>query len=144
MTGGVVATNSITGEVMEFAWGDDPIEMRQVYQQINATIKALQYAKEKVASKMDEFLGDEDKFDFGDGFELMRIHSVNKEYPLAVVREYLDEDQIDLVLRVDGRKLKELMASLVKENAAPGGAWKEIEARADIKPKKPYVKVQKI
>lgn len=138
----VQVVNTNTGEVSEYEW-TNTTEMRSVYQQIKAQIDALERAKRKVADKMDEFLGKEDRFDFGDGFELVRIHSAIKEYPVGVVRQYLDEDQLDLVLRVDGKKLKDLLADLVKQNAAPPGAWKDIEAHAEVKPKRPYVKVQK-
>jgi hypothetical protein len=140
--GKLQVVNTLTGEVMDLEW-KNATELRGTYQEINAMIKTLERAKAKAAGYLDEWLGDQDRYDFGDGFVIMRLAPMRKKYQVATVRRYLDEDQLDLVLAVDGKKLKELMANLVQEGVAPAGAWKDIEAEAEVTPTKPYVKIEK-
>lgn len=141
--GSVRVINTLTGEVMDLDW-KNALEMRTAYQEVSSMIKTLERAKGKIASAMDEWLGDEERYDFGDGFLLMRVAPMRKKYLTSTVRRYLDEDQLDLVLEVNGPKLKDLMAQLVQEGAAPEGAWKDIEAEADIVPVKPHVRLEKV
>ena len=138
----VTVVDTLTGEVRKFTW-KTPLDMKNVYLQINAEINALERAKAKVAARMDLFLGDEDRHDFGDGYELVRVQGVRKRYLREVVAEFLDEDQLSLVTEVNGTKLKALLKSLVEENQLKPGTWQAIESRAEVTPNKPYVKLQK-
>lgn len=139
----VTVVDTLTGEVTDFKWST-PLEMKNIYLQINNQIAAFERAKKKVAAHMDAFLGDQDRHDFGDGYELMRISRATRKYPREVVAQYLDEDQLALVTDVSGTKLKDLIKKLAAENQLQPGTWKAIEEKAEITMSKPYVKLQKV
>jgi hypothetical protein len=135
-------TNTLTGEIFIFEW-KDPLSLRMVYQEVASLITALGVAKERLLRAMDETLGDEDEFNFGDGYTMKRIVSFTTKYPREVVAKYLDEDQLSLVTDVNPTKLKELIKQLADEQKLEPGAWKAIESEAEKTPKKPYIKVLK-
>lgn len=134
--------NKLTGEVLEFEYSN-PGELKNVYQEAKAAEDTIKRARVKIDTAMDDTLGELDELEVGDGYKFKRIQRSTKKYPRSVVAKYLDEDQMDLVTEVNGKKLKELLADLVKEGHAPQGAWPAIEAAADAKPSKPYVSVEK-
>jgi len=136
-------TNKKTGEVRTIEWSN-PQEMKAAYISLSEEIKTLEWAKQRVSEAMDRFLGDQEMYDFGDGYELKRISRASKRYPKEVVGEYLDADQLDLVTEVSGTKLKSLIKQLAEENQLQPGTWKAIESRAEITMSKPYVKLQKV
>jgi hypothetical protein len=140
--GTATVVDTYTGEVFDFAWKNAG-ELRIAFERAKKLEEAVKRAREKIQTACQEFLGDEEFYDFGDGFKFMWIASSTKRYPREVVAEFLDEDQLALVIDINGKRLKELLAALVKENRAPKDAWKTIEANAEIMPRKPYVKLEK-
>src|SRR5487761_1160674 len=137
----VTVVDTYTGEVIDIEWTNAG-ELRQAHERLKALEDAIKRARAKRQAAEDQLLGDEDLFDFGDGFGFHRISSATKKYRPEVVKQYLDEDQFSLVIDVNGKRLKDLLAELVKEGNAPNGAWKDIEDNADVTPKKAYIKLE--
>jgi hypothetical protein len=142
VTGHAQVVDTFTGEVFDFTWKDAG-ELRTAFERAKALEEAVKRAREKIQLACQDFLGDEEYYDFGDGLKFMWIAQSTKRYAREVVARFLDEDQMALVIDINGTRLKELLAALVKENRAPKGAWKTIEANAEITPRKPYVKLEK-
>lgn len=132
-----------TGEIHTYTWSNAS-ELRSVHEQLKALEDAIKRARAKLQLAEDKLLGDEDKFDFGDGYGFIRISSATKKFKPEVVKQYLDEDQFSLVIDVNGKRLKDLLAELVKEGSAPAGAWNDIDTNADVTPRKSYIKLEKI
>ena len=141
MNGKVTVVDTATGEVREYEFSN-AAELRSVHEQLKALEDAIKRARMKLQAFEDKLLGDEDKYDFGDGVQFIRIASSTKKYRPEVVKQYLDEDQFSLVIDVNGKRLKDLLAELVKDGVAPEGAWKDIEANAEVTPRKPYIKLE--
>lgn len=137
----VTVVDTYTGEVLDFEWSN-PTELRTAHERLKALEDAIGRARKKIQVAEDELLGDEDRFDYGDGYQFIRIAGMMKKYRPEVVKQYLDEDQFSLVIDVNGKRLKDLLAELVKEGNAPQGAWTDIEANADVTPKKAYIKLE--
>lgn len=139
----IKVVNTYTGEELEFKYSN-AIELQEIYALAKASEDAIKRARVKIALAMDKILGDEEELDLGNGYKFKRIQGFTKKFPRSVVAEYLDEDQMDLVTDINGKKLKDLLAELVKEGVAPKGAWIAIEAVAEVKAKKAYVKPEKV
>lgn len=142
MKGKVTVVDTFTGEVLDFEWSSAG-ELRVAHERLKALEDAIGRARAKLQLAEDELLGEEQTYDFGDGVQFIRIASATKKYRPEVVKQYLDEDQFSLVIDVNGKKLKDLLAELVKEGRAPHGAWKDIEEKAEVTPRKPYIKLEK-
>lgn len=142
MKGKAQVVNTFTGEVIEVDWSSAE-QLRDAFKQAKAFEEALKRMRAKIAESVDALIGDDEQYDFGDGFKFMRIQSNTYRYPREVVAQYLDEDQLALVTEVNPRKLKDLVVQLVKEHQIEDGVWKSIEAGAEVTPKRPYVKLEK-
>lgn len=140
--GTVKIVNKTTGEILEFAW-ETLQELKTVYLQLSSLESVIKGSKKKMRNVLDKALGEEEKYDFGDGYTLIRVAPQMKEYPTYIVAKYLDADQLDLVTKIDNKKLEEIIKELVESNSLEPGAWQDIQDNAEIKPIKPYVKIQK-
>lgn len=134
--------NKLTGEVYEHKLATIE-DAEQAYLILSGMEGAVKRAKIKVVAFLDKEMGDEEKWDFGDGYIATRVSGFRRKYQKPIVAQYLNEDQLDLVTDINGTKLKDLIKNLVEEKKLPVGAWKDIEAKAEITPIKPYIKVTK-
>lgn len=137
------AINTYTGEVLELTF-DNLEDAESAYLEIHNVLTSLERMKKKALSFIDEKLGDRDSYEFPDGYKAVRISGSRKSFRKDIVAKYLDPDQLDLVLDVNGKRLKDLMAEMVSDGSAPAGAWKDIDANANETPIKPYIKIAKI
>jgi len=138
----VKVVNKLTGEVYEIKLTNIQ-EAEEAYLMLQGMEGAIKRAKIKVLAFLDLQMGSEEKWDFGDGYQATRVSGYRRKYQKPIVAQYLDPDQLDLVTEINGTKLKDLVKDLVAENKLPSGAWKDIEAKAEITPIKPYIKITK-
>jgi hypothetical protein len=54
----------------------------------------------------------DEPLDAGDGFAFVLERRQTKEFDKPTLRKYLDEDQLETVLKPDSRKVKELLKSV--------------------------------
>lgn len=80
------------------------------------------------------------------GVEVKYIESANKVYDATVVSSHLDLDLLlsKGALAVSNSKLEKLMADLVRKNELPSEDSRAILDSVTLKPKKPYVKLEKV
>ena len=132
-----------TGEVFDFVW-ETPHQLRESFERAKKLEEAAKRAREKIQAAVQDFLGDEDTFDFGDGSKFMWVRSTTKKYSRFVVAKYLGEDDMELVSDINSKKLKDLLAQMVKDGSSlPPGAWDDIETNAEVTYRKPYVKLER-
>lgn len=136
----IVILNKFTGETMEFNYSDLQ-EAEQTYFAIKSMYDILDRAKTKVVSYISAQV--DDRVDFEDGATGQWIAGKRLKYRAETVRKYLDEDQMALVTSIDGKKLKELLAQLVEDGKGIPGAWRDIEAEAEVTNTKPYFVIKR-
>lgn len=130
--------NVFTGEVEKLEFKNIN-QLKDIYVQLTTNAAAVKKATERIKRIFDEYLGEQDSFEFPDGYRLKRVQGELLEYRIEDLRKYLDEDQLSLVLKPNVTVLKALIKEMVERNELPGGTWKDIEEHAYHKPKKPFV-----
>lgn len=133
-------TNKFTGEVMEFEYHDLE-SAHQVYLEIKSMFDILDKAKSKVLKYVSDQV--EDRIEFEDGSTGQWVSAQRKRYLPEIVKKYLDEDQLALVTEINGKKLRDFMAQQVEDGVQEPGAWKDIEANAEVVPAKPYFVIKR-
>lgn len=125
--------NTLTGEITEFEYTNID-ELKSKYLELDSYAKTIDRAMKKMKADLEFALGDDERIDFTDGWALKRFNRATKEYRKEVVAKYLDDDQLDVVTKIDGTALKTLLKDLTAAGAGlPGGAWQEIEESAHTK-----------
>lgn len=125
----IQVVNTFTGEVTQFDYTNID-QLKNVYLELKAMKDTLDRAEKKMKADLEYALGNQDQVDFADGYRLKRQYRTTKQYRKEVVAKYLDEDQMDVVTKVDGVALKALIKELNEEKALPAGAWQEIDETA--------------
>ncbi len=138
----VQVVNTLTGEVYDFEW-ENIDRLRGVYQETQAMLKSFERAADKMKVALNEFLGDQDEYEFSDGAKLKRYYPQRSELRKEDVAKYLDADQLDLVLHVNTTEVKVIFTEMVERGELPSGAFRDIESTAHTKPTTPYIRIIK-
>lgn len=130
--------NTLTGEVTQYDY-DSPDQLRDYIIEIDSYIKTLERLKSKLKHQLEEALTAEE-YEFKDGSRVKWVRGETIEYSKSAVFKYItDEDQRDIITKIDPTALKALVKELNKDGALPAGAWKDIEDNSTHKAKKPYI-----
>ncbi len=127
--GKVTVTDTITGEIRDFEY-TTVADLKDRWLEIDALAKAVDRAQKKLKAELEFALGDDEVIDFPDGYKLKRQYRTTYTYDKGVVANYLDEDALDVVTKIDGTALKALVKEMVDRGDIMPGAWKDIESSA--------------
>lgn len=134
-------TNHLTGEITE-------VEVRNAEQaknllvELNASDRTIGKAKESLRYYLDRFLGADEQYQFADGKLLKRVQRTTLQYQVASLRKVLDEDQLEVCLKVDVSTANQLIQEMMEKGELPPGTLKQIRDEADQINTKPYVVLQ--
>ena len=134
-------TNHLTGEITE-------VEVRSAEQAKNLLIelKASAYvigkAQDSLRHYLDTFLGQDERYDFADGKQLRRVQRTQLKYRVESLRKYLDEDQVDVCLKVDTTAANALIQEMIERGELAPNTLKLIRNEADSITTKPYIEVR--
>lgn len=138
----VKVINQLTGEITEIEVNSAE-QAKNLYLELAASVTAINKAKAQLTSYLDDFLGQDDRYDFVDGKILRRIQRTSLVYRIDSLRKFgLDQDQIDVVLKVDTKAADALIGEMQERGELPPGTLKKIRGEADIKATKPFVEVR--
>lgn len=84
-------------------------ELRERYLAIARKQDLLKQEREILAETIKARIPESQFLDAGNGYAFVLQTRQTKEYSKPVLRKYLDEDQMDLVLKPDSRKVEELL-----------------------------------
>lgn len=138
----VKVINQLTGEITEIEVSSAE-QAKNLYIELAASVTAINKAKAQLISYIDDFLGPDDRYDFIDGKIARRVQRTSLMYRVESLRKYgLDQDQIDVVLKVDTKAADALIGEMQERGELAPGTLKKIREEADIKATKPYVEVR--
>ena len=133
--------NELTGEVVEF----DPKTLSDLiscYRQCSEAVKTYDKVKKKLAALTDKYLNERGVSETVDGY-MFRHSSVQRQtYDKSVLRRVLDEDTLDLLLKVD----KSAADDYIKEHLAELGDLSTELRKSMVAVGKPYsvIKLEKV
>lgn len=138
----VKVINQLTGEITEVEV-QSAEQAKNLYIELAASVTAINKAKTQLLGYLDDFLGNDERYDFIDGKILRRVQRTSLVYRVDSLRKYgLDQDQIDVVLKVDTKAADALIGEMQERGELPPGTLKKIREEADMKSTKPYVEVR--
>jgi hypothetical protein len=101
-----------TGEIVEFDISS-PEKMVESWAYASEYIKAYEKIKDKIKVLMPDHLDSRDMFEYKD-YIMRMTYTQRKNYDKSVMREILNEDEFDLFLKPDAKKLKEYITEEIK------------------------------
>lgn len=137
----VKAINQATGEVMEVEAGS-LVELVSAWNQVSETEKACKRLKDQLKKLVSQYVDSKGTSDLQDGF-MFRVSNVQRmTYDKAVLREQLDEDTVDLLLKPD----KTAVDAYLKENLSDLGEASTVIRKSMIPDGSPYtvIKLERI
>lgn len=134
-------TNHLTGEITEVEVKSAE-HAKNLLMEVNASMTVMKKAQDSLKSFLDNFLGQDEKYQFADGKILRRVQREQLKYRVESLRKYLDEDQIDVVLKVDTTAANALIAEMIERGELPPNTLKLIREEADRIATKPFVEVR--
>lgn len=138
----VKVINQLTGEITEVEVSSAE-QAKNLYIELAASVTAINKAKSQLISYLDDFLGQDNRYDFIDGKILRRVQRTSLVYRIESLRKYgLDQDQIDVVLKVDTKAADALIGEMQERGELAPGTLKKVREEADMKATKPYVEVR--
>lgn len=137
----VKVTNALTGEVTDVEVTSAE-QAKNLLLELNASVYALGKAKDNVRGYLDRFLGNDEQYQFADGKLLKRTQRTTLQYTVESLRKYLDEDQIDVCLKVDTPAATALIQEMMERGEVPPDALKTIREEAIQITTKPYVELK--
>lgn len=138
----IKVVNKQTGEYIEYEY-DNIDDLKIIYDELYEQKKLTERAINKVKDAIGERVSEDEPYQFADGFTARWMTLPRYEYPKEIVAKYLDPDQLDIVTKVDGTKLKTIIKEMVDRKELEAGAWEHIMSSADVKISKPYVRIDK-
>lgn len=138
--GKVKVINTMTGEVMEREYSSVH-DIKNIWLELDGTRKAIDKAQKKLKALMEQFMTAYDEYEFADGSKIKWIHSSRKEFNMAELRKYLDEDVLSLVSTVSSTKLRDYLDECVQRGEMTYPEKDEIFATAEEVPGSAYIKV---
>jgi phage host-nuclease inhibitor protein Gam len=133
--------NHLTGEITDIEVNSAD-QAKNLYIELSASATAINKAKDALRNYLDEFLGQDEKYQFVDGKILRRVQRTSLSYRVETLREYLDEDQLSVILKVDTKAADMLIGEMQERGELPPGTLKKIREQADITATKPFVEVR--
>lgn len=133
--------NHLTGEITDIEVSSAD-QAKNLYLELAASASAINKAKEALRNYLDDFLGQDDNYQFIDGKVLRRVQRTMLSYRVETLREYLDEDQLAVVLKVDTNAADMLIGEMQERGELPPGTLKKIREQADMTATKPFVEVR--
>lgn len=133
--------NHLTGEITDVAV-DGAEQAKNLYIELASSESVIKRAKDSLRSYLDRFLGDDEQYSFADGKLLRRVQREQRLYRLETLRKFLDEDQLEVCLKVDNRIADALLDELIERGDVPPNAKKVLRDEAEVKATKPYVEIR--
>lgn len=137
----VKVTNNLTGEVTEVEVTSAE-QAKNLLLELKSSTSALKKAQDNLTNYLDRFLGADEEYQFADGKTLRRRQTVRLEFTTESLRKILDEDQLDVCLKVDMQATAALIAEMMSRNELPGDTLKKLREEAIQKPSSPWVEVR--
>lgn len=134
-------TNHLTGEITEVEVNSAE-QAKNLLLELTASARVIDKARDNLKYYLDRFLGDDEKYAFADGKVLRRVARVNLNYRVDTLRKYLDQDQIDVCLKVDMKAADALIQEMMEKSELPPNTLKLIREEADMVAQKPFVEVR--
>lgn len=134
-------TNHLTGEITEVEVGSAE-QAKNLLVELNASTGVIRKAQESLRYYLDRFLGQDENYQFADGKMLRRVQRSTLSYRIESLRKYLDEDQLEVCLKVDTAAVNALIQEMIERSELPPNTLKLIREEAEIKATKPYVEVR--
>lgn len=106
------ATVDSTGEILEFEV-TTPEQMVEVWAMASDYIKAYEHIKDIIKKKVPEIVNSNNTYEHGN--YMFRISNIQRyTFDKSLMREVMDEDEVDLFLKPDPAKLKKYVAEDIK------------------------------
>lgn len=137
----VKVINSLTGEVTDVEV-KNPEQAKNLYVELAASDTAIKKAKDSLRAYLDDFLGVDDSYRFSDGKILRRVQRTSLVYLVSSLKKYLDEDQLEVCLKVDTKTADALLMEMQERGEVAPDALKVIRDEADTVSTKPFVEVR--
>lgn len=134
-------TNHLTGEITEIEVSNAE-QAKNLLMELNASDRTIGKAKESLRYYLDRFLGQDEQYQFADGKVLKRTQRTTLQYRVESLRKVLDEDQLEMCLKVDVPTANMLIQEMMEKGELPPGTLKAIREEADQKTTKPYVELR--
>jgi hypothetical protein len=138
----IKATAYHTGEILELEYKNED-DLIKLYNEYYLQKKNIEATLDKIKEAIGENIPEDQPHQFFDGSVARWMRLPRYEYPKEVVAEYLDPDQLDVVSKIDGTKLKSVVKELAERNEIEAGAWDRIMQNAEVKYSKPFVKIER-
>lgn len=137
----IKVTNHLTGEITEVQVNSAE-QAKNLYLELKASSLALSKAQDSLKYYLDSFLGPDEKYPFADGKILRRVQRSVTKYRPETLKKYLDEDQLDVCLRVDTTATNALVQEMMDRGELPAGTLKLIREEAEVTYQKPFIEVR--
>lgn len=134
-------TNNLTGEITEVEVTSAE-QAKNLLGELSASENVIRKAKDNLRYYLDRFLGQDEQYAFADGKVLRRVQRTRLEYTVESLRKYLDEDQLDVCLKVDMATANALLLEMQEKGELPAGTLKKIKEEANHISTKPFVEVR--
>ena len=122
-----------TGEVWHLTWAS-PDEAKAAWEQLTALQKNTDRAVKTIKKQFEDYLSQTDREDmhFNDGETVRRVGRATRKYSKLILREYLNEDEMDLVTAPVNTLVKDMILDKTNRGELEPGAFRQIEDTADI------------
>lgn len=130
--------NRLNGEMVEIKI-DNAWDAKQKWLELQQVYKMTGDAIDKIKTYLDNFLGEDEQYQFVDGTYLKRVQRENVSWRLEALREFLDADQLDVCLAVNKTTAKKLLQEMIESGDVPGNAIKTLDEKGERTATKPYV-----
>ena len=136
--------NTLTGEIHERELFSIA-EIADNYQQLDADIKTMKRAQDKMKAYLEAFLEGTnlDVFELPDRRQIKYFYRQVKQINKEDLAKFLDADTIDAVMKVDNKAAKEVIVEMAQRGELPPDAWKEIDAGSTVTSSSRYVRIIK-
>lgn len=142
-------TNHLTGEITEVEVTSAD-QAKNLYVELSASESAIKKVKGSLLLYLDQFLGQDDKYDFADGKMVRRVQRTSLVYRVDVVKEVLKENldkdtyaaSLDVITKLDQKATDALVQEMMERGELPGNTLKLIRDKADHKSTKPFIEVR--
>ena len=134
-------TNHLTGEITEIEVKSAE-QAKNLFLELTASARVISKAQDNLKYFLDRFLGQDKEYKFADGKTLSRKQRISLNYRIDSLRKYLDQDQIDVCLKVDMAAANQLITEMMERGELPPGTLKKIREEADQQASKEWVEVR--
>lgn len=134
-------TNHLTGEITE-------VEVKSAEQaknlllELKASSSVIKKAQDSLLYYLDRFLGEDKEYLFADGKRLKRNQRITLSYRAEVLRKYLDDDQLDVCLKVDTTAANNLIGEMMERGELPPDTLKKVREEADQHASNEWIEVR--